>query len=89
LSKPFRSDKRKKELQRLKKQEEKRLRRFGLKPEGDGVVEGEVTEGEATAGEVTEGGSEITEVESDKSEAAHLGDTSSEDGQSETKQITE
>jgi hypothetical protein len=80
LSKPFRSDKRKKELQRLKKQEEKRLRRFGLiKQEGDGVAEGEVTEGE----------SEITEAGSDESETAHSGDTSSEDGQSATKQITE
>lgn len=35
MSKPFRSDKRKKELQRLKKQEEKRQRRFGLKHEKD------------------------------------------------------
>lgn len=33
MAKPFRSDKRKKELQRLKKQEEKRQRRFGIKPE--------------------------------------------------------
>jgi hypothetical protein len=75
LSKPFRSDKRKKELQRLKKQEEKRQRRFGLKQEGDGVAEGDVTEGE----------SEIIETGSDEPEAAHSGDTSSEDGQSETK----
>jgi hypothetical protein len=85
LSKPFRSDKRKKELQRLKKQEEKRLRRFGLiKQEGDGVAEGEVKEGE-----VTEGESEITEAGSDESETAHSVDTSSEDEQSATKQITE
>jgi hypothetical protein len=80
LSKPFRSDKRKKELQRLKKQEEKRLRRFGLiKQEGDPTVEGEVIEG----------GSEITEAGSDESETAHSVDTSSEDEQSATKQITE
>ena len=39
MAKPFRSDKRKKELQRLKKQEEKRLRRFGLKPPEDGTEE--------------------------------------------------
>ena len=54
MSKPFRSDKRKKELQRLKKQEEKRLRRFGLKQEGDGVTE---TEGAESENEVTETGS--------------------------------
>lgn len=35
MSKPFRSDKRKKELQRLQKQEEKRQRRFGKKQEQD------------------------------------------------------
>jgi hypothetical protein len=80
LSKPFRSDKRKKELQRLKKQEEKRLRRFGLiKQEGDGVAEGEAIEG----------GSEITETGQDGSEDNNSGDTSSEEGQSATKQITE
>jgi hypothetical protein len=85
LSKPFRSDKRKKELQRLKKQEEKRLRRFGLiKQEGDPTAEGEVIEGETI-----EGGSEITEAGSDESETAHSVDTSSEDEQSATKQITE
>jgi hypothetical protein len=56
LSKPFRSDKRKKELLRLKKQEEKRQRRFGLKQEngeavGENVVEGEggVLESDETA----------------------------------------
>jgi hypothetical protein len=79
LSKPFRSDKRKKELQRLKKQEEKRQRRFGLKQESDGVTGVEGAEGEG----------EIIETGSNESETAHLGDTSSEDGQSETKQITE
>ena len=31
MSKPFRSDKRRKEVLRLKKQEEKRQRRFGAK----------------------------------------------------------
>jgi hypothetical protein len=59
LSKPFRSDKRKKELLRLKKQEEKRQRRFGLiKPEnsddtGESVIEGEdgAPEGSDTATE--------------------------------------
>ncbi|HVN95241.1 MAG TPA: hypothetical protein VMT62_02330 [Syntrophorhabdaceae bacterium] len=35
MSKPFRSDKRRKELLRLKKQEEKRLRRFGKKENAD------------------------------------------------------
>ena len=80
MSKPFRSDKRKKELQRLKKQEEKRLRRFGLlKPEGNETAEGEVLEGE----------NEGTETGSDNSQAAHLGNTSSQDVQSETKQATE
>jgi high-affinity K+ transport system ATPase subunit B len=75
LSKPFRSDKRKKELQRLKKQEEKRLRRFGLiKEEGNGVAEGEATEGE----------SEVMETGSDVPESAISGETSSEDRQSET-----
>jgi hypothetical protein len=38
LSRPFRSDKRKKELLRLKKQEEKRLRRFGIKKNEDETV---------------------------------------------------
>jgi hypothetical protein len=85
LSKPFRSDKRKKELQRLKKQEEKRLRRFGLiKQEGDPTVEGEVIKGEAI-----EGGSEITETGQDGSEDNNSGNISSEDEQSATKQITE
>jgi len=75
LSKPFRSDKRKKELQRLKKQEEKRLRRFGLiKEEGNGVAEGEVAEGE----------SEVMETGSDVSESVISGDVSSENRQSET-----
>ena len=80
MSKPFRSDKRKKELQRLKKQEEKRLRRFGLKQEGDGVADGEATEGEMTEGE-----GEVIETESNDSESAHSGDVSSEDGQPERK----
>ncbi len=84
MSKPFRSDKRKKELQRLKKQEEKRLRRFGLKQEGDGVAEGETTEGE-----VTEAQSEIMEAGNDGLESRPVGDPSSEDGQPETKQTTE
>jgi hypothetical protein len=75
LSKPFRSDKRKKELQRLKKQEEKRLRRFGLKQEGDGTVEGEAPEGEVIEGETG----------NDGLEGDHSGNISSEDGQSETK----
>jgi hypothetical protein len=74
LSKPFRSDKRKKELQRLKKQEEKRLRRFGLKQEENGVAEGEAAEGE----------SEVMETESDVPESVISGDTSSENRQSET-----
>lgn len=39
MAKPFRSDKRKKELQRLKKQEEKRLRRFGHKQPEDATEE--------------------------------------------------
>ena len=80
MSKPFRSDKRKKELQRLKKQEEKRLRRFGLKQEGDGTVEGETPEGE-----VIEGENEISETGNDGSEGDHSGNISSEDGQAETK----
>ena len=84
MSKPFRSDKRKKELQRLKKQEEKRLRRFGLKQEGDGVAEGETTEGE-----VTEGESEVIATESNDSEGAHSENASSEDGQPVTKHETE
>lgn len=63
MSKPFRSDKRKKELLRLKKQEEKRQRRFGAKQE-DGATEGELfdaegepvdTEGAETDGDQTEG----------------------------------
>ena len=52
----------------MKKQEEKRLRRFGLKQEGDGVAEGEAPEGE-----VTEGESEVMETGSDESEGAHSG----------------
>jgi hypothetical protein len=79
LSKPFRSDKRKKELQRLKKQEEKRLRRFGLKQEGNGVAEGETTEGE----------SEVMETGSDVPESVPSEDTPSEDGQSEIKHSIE
>jgi hypothetical protein len=79
LSKPFRSDKRKKELQRLKKQEEKRLRRFGLvKQEGDTTVEGEAVDGE----------SEITETGQDEPESGHP-ESISEDGQPETKQEIE
>jgi len=75
LSKPFRSDKRKKELQRLKKQEEKRLRRFGLiKEEGNGVAEGGAAEGE----------SEVMETGSDVPESVISGDTSSENRQPET-----
>ena len=84
MSKPFRSDKRKKELLRLKKQEEKRQRRFGIKQEGDGAVEGEAPEGE-----VTEGENEITEAGSDGSEGGNSTDTSSEHGQPETKHETE
>ena len=64
----------------MKKQEEKRLRRFGLKQEGDGTVEGEAPEGE-----VTEGENEILKTENDGSEGDHSGNTSSEDGQSEIK----
>jgi hypothetical protein len=82
LSKPFRSDKRKKELQRLKKQEEKRLRRFGLKQEGE-AVEGEVLEGE-----VLEGENEVTETGNNNPEIA-LSNVPSNDAQSETKQTTE
>jgi hypothetical protein len=78
LSKPFRSDKRKKELQRLKKQEEKRLRRFGLKQEGDTTIEGEVADGE----------NEITETGQDEPESGHP-ENISEDGQPETKQEIE
>jgi hypothetical protein len=63
----------------LKKQEEKRQRRFGIKQEGEVAAEGEVTEGE----------SEITETGGDESEGGHLGDKASEDGQSETKQKPE
>ena len=75
MSKPFRSDKRKKELQRLKKQEEKRLRRFGLiKEEGNGVAEGETAEGE----------SQVMEAGSDVSENVTSEDVSSETRQSET-----
>lgn len=48
MSKPFRSDKRKKELLRLKKQEEKRQRRFGAKQE-DGLAEGETVDAEGIA----------------------------------------
>jgi hypothetical protein len=87
LSKPFRSDKRKKELQRLKKQEEKRLRRFGLKQEGE-AVEGEVLEGEAVEGEVLEGENEVTETGNNNPEVA-LSNVPSEDAQSETKHTTE
>jgi hypothetical protein len=80
LSKPFRSDKRKKELQRLKKQEEKRLRRFGLKQEGSGV-----TEGEAPESEVMEGENEVMESAGDASESVPSMNIPSEDGRSETK----
>ena len=62
MAKPFRSDKRRKEVLRLKKQEEKRQRRFGkLEPEQqeenqdtqqDTQVEG--TSEEAEAGETRE-----------------------------------
>ena len=84
MSKPFRSDKRKKELQRLKKQEEKRLRRFGLKQEDSGVAEGEAPEGEVTEGEieVMETGSDVLESVLESVPSVH---TPSEDGQSETK----
>jgi hypothetical protein len=82
LSKPFRSDKRKKELQRLKKQEEKRLRRFGLKQEGN-----EVAEGEAPEGEVMEGEGEVMETGIDVVERVPSVGTPSEDGRSETKHI--
>lgn len=46
MSKPFRSDKRKKELQRLQKQEEKRQRRFGKKQGQNEVTGIEPMEGE-------------------------------------------
>ena len=59
----------------MKKQEEKRLRRFGLiKEEGNGVAEGEAAEGE----------SEVMETGSDVPESVISGDTSSENSQSET-----
>jgi hypothetical protein len=68
----------------LKKQEEKRLRRFGLKQEGN-----EVTEGEALEGEVMEGESEVMETGSNVLESVLESVPSvgipSEDGQSETK----
>jgi hypothetical protein len=54
VSKPFRSDKRKKELLRLKKQEEKRQRRFGLKQDSAEGTEVEGTEVEGTEVEGTD-----------------------------------
>jgi hypothetical protein len=50
---PYQSEKRRKELARLKKQEEKRQRRFNKKHEGvtpEGQVEGTVTDGGMDAG---------------------------------------
>jgi hypothetical protein len=79
LSKPFRSDKRKKELQRLKKQEEKRLRRFGLKQEG----------AEAAGDEVPEGEDNVTETENNNPEVTQPGDKLSEDVHAETRQATD
>ena len=45
----------------MKKQEEKRLRRFGLKQEDSGAAEGEAPEGEVMEGEneVMETGSDV------------------------------
>lgn len=71
MSKPFRSDKRKKELQRLKKQEEKRQRRFGLKQESDGVIGAEGVDGE----------SNTMETGNNESEDGLSGDTASENEQ--------
>lgn len=42
----FKSEKRKKENARLKKQEEKRQRRFGLKTTEDSEEQGEIIEGQ-------------------------------------------
>ena len=64
----------------MKKQEEKRLRRFGLKQEDSGVAEGEAPEGE-----VMEGESEVMKTGSDVLESVPSVGTPSEDGQSETK----
>jgi len=47
----FKSEKRKKENARLKKQEEKRQRRFGLKTAEDAGEPGEVIEGQETSEE--------------------------------------
>ena len=68
MSKPFRSDKRRKELQRLKKQEEKRQRRFGLKQESDGTAGAEGVEGENS----------IIETASIESDDSPSGDATSE-----------
>ena len=43
-SRAYKSDKRRKETARIKKQEEKRQRRFGLKPRPEEGEEGAVTE---------------------------------------------
>lgn len=67
MAKPFRSDKRKKELQRLKKQEEKRLRRFGHKPPEDATED--ATEEISTENEEsTTENSETTETDDDGTE---------------------
>jgi hypothetical protein len=67
LAKPFRSDKRKKELLRLKKQEEKRQRRFsGKQPEGDN----EINEEGALEGVEGENPETTTESQSEGSQEA-------------------
>jgi hypothetical protein len=57
----FRSDKRRKELLRLQKQEEKRQRRFSGKPEEKDSTEPELTESEPTESELV-----TSEPEQDK-----------------------
>jgi hypothetical protein len=63
----FRSDKRRKELLRLQKQEEKRQRRFSGKPEERDPGDPEAIESEASESEVSE--SEAIESEVSESEA--------------------
>ncbi len=62
MSKPFRSDKRRKELLRLKKQEEKRLRRFGLKKDKDETGEEGLPESEAQETQTDEAETEVDEA---------------------------
>lgn len=71
MSKPFRSDKRKKELQRLKKQEEKRQRRFGLKHEKD----------ETSSVESMEDENKVTEPEENEPENNQISHEVKENGQ--------